>query len=116
LRPIASWTFLREVERGKLQQPHGVLQAGRDRVLLLLGRAQGGKVHGRVSFDSSLRARRLPARRVWMASLTQPSCHRCEGAAAARRFSSWIAVSTQAKRGRRVARAPGHRLRQLLPE
>ena len=41
--------FLGEVERGQLQQPHGVLQPRRDGVLLALARLQGRKAHRSVS-------------------------------------------------------------------
>ena len=70
--------FLGEVERGQLQQPHGVLQPGRDGVLLFLGRAQGGKIHGQ-GLGSDVGAG-APIAGAWvaMATTTQPPCHPLE--------------------------------------
>ena len=69
--------FLGEIERGELQQPHRVLQARRDGVLLPLARLQGREAHRSVSVRCRFGKRRRGqrARRRCRGALEQHPCH-----------------------------------------
>ena len=106
--------FLGEVERGELQQAHGMLQAGRDGVLLFLGRSESGEVHGQ-GLGSIRRCRRAACRRRGVDGFDNATVVPSLRRASPRRALPREQRSAAREVGAQLA-ARGHRLRQLLPE